>query len=61
MAESIPPSPMTQLAAGAVSQHELFMAWVDAGFTRAEALQLLTGLIGAGAVLAGTRPPEEGQ
>lgn len=44
----MPAEPMTALAAGAAQQHELFMAWVGAGFTRAEALQLLLGVIGAG-------------
>ena len=31
----------TWLAQAAAQQHELFMAWVDAGFTRQEALELL--------------------
>lgn len=37
----MPESPLTQLAGAAVQQHELFMSWVNAGFTRAEAMQLL--------------------
>lgn len=38
---TMPPSPLTDLAASATQQHELFMSWVNAGFTRAEAMQLL--------------------
>jgi hypothetical protein len=46
--ENLPPDPMSQLATGAAQQHELFMAWVSAGFTRAEALQLLIVIVTAG-------------
>lgn len=35
------PDPITELAAAAVQQHELYQAWIDAGFTRVEALELL--------------------
>lgn len=54
------PEPLTALAAGAAEQHELFMAWVHAGFTRAEALQLLLGVIGAGLAMSQFQPPEDG-
>jgi hypothetical protein len=46
--ENLPPDPMSQLATGAAQQHELFMAWVNAGFTRAEAMQLLLVVVEAG-------------
>ena len=44
----MPEDPMTALAIGASQQHELFMAWVQAGFTRAEALELLIEVIRPG-------------
>ncbi|MET9122968.1 hypothetical protein [Streptomyces sp. NPDC004528] len=37
--------PITELAAAAVQQHELYQAWIDAGFTRAEALELLKAVL----------------
>jgi hypothetical protein len=45
---SLPPDPMTQLAQGAAQGHELFMAYVNAGFARAEALQILIAIFVAG-------------
>lgn len=44
----MPPSPVSPVAAGAVQVHELFMAYVNAGFTRAEALQLTMSIMHAG-------------
>lgn len=41
----IPQPPLTELAAAAVQQHELYRSWVDAGFTEEQALQLLAGII----------------
>jgi hypothetical protein len=51
---ALPDDPMTVLAQGAASAHELFTAYVTAGFTRAEALQLIVAVMvahiqGAGA------------
>ena len=40
-----PEEPLTQLQAGVVQQHEMFMAYVDAGFTRNEALRILIDVI----------------
>lgn len=40
-----PQSPITELAAAAVQQHELYRSWVDAGFTEDQALQLLAGIL----------------
>lgn len=42
-----PLSPMTELAAGAAQQHELFRTYVDAGFTEAQAMQLLCAMLAA--------------
>lgn len=35
------PDPLTAMATAAVSMHELYTAWVAAGFTKAEAMELL--------------------
>jgi hypothetical protein len=43
-----PIDPLTELAKGAAQLHEMFMAYVEAGFTRAEALQLVQGIIAMG-------------
>lgn len=43
-----PADPLTSLAAAAVQMHELFTAWVSAGFTDAQAMQLLCALLAAG-------------
>ncbi|MGW3152732.1 hypothetical protein [Streptomyces sp. NPDC001089] len=40
MADEIP-DPITSLAAMAVQHHEAFTAWVNAGFTEKQALELL--------------------
>lgn len=42
-----PDDPMTALAEGAAQAHELFSAYMDAGFTRPEALQITIGIIKA--------------
>jgi hypothetical protein len=42
--EGNPEDPMTALAEGAASMHELFMAYVNAGFTSAEALQIVIAM-----------------
>lgn len=40
-----PQDPMTILATGAAAQHEIFMAYVTAGFTRQEALSIIIAMI----------------
>ena len=40
-----PLDPISGLAAGAAATHELFLAYVGAGFTRQEALTILIGII----------------
>lgn len=42
-----PQSPITELAADAARQHEVFRTWVDAGFTEDQALKLLIAVITA--------------
>jgi hypothetical protein len=39
---------MTQLAQGAAQGHEVFTAYVSAGFSRGEALQILIAILAAG-------------
>lgn len=41
------PGDLTPLAASAQQMHEAFTAWVEAGFTRQEALYLLGQVIAA--------------
>lgn len=40
-----PPDPITELAAGAAQIHELFAAYLVAGFTRMEAMQLVIAIL----------------
>jgi hypothetical protein len=49
---TLPTDPMSTLAAGAAQMHEMFMSYVDAGFARSEALQIIIGIM-----TAGIRPP----
>ena len=48
-----PEDPISLLAEGAAQLHELFTAYVNAGFSRAEALQITVGII-----TAQPRPPQ---
>jgi hypothetical protein len=41
-------SPLTELAAAAAQQHELYTAYVEAGFTEPQAMQLLIAIVTAG-------------
>lgn len=45
MTEQRNPFGITQMQQGAAVAHEMFMAYVEAGFTREEALQLTATLI----------------
>lgn len=47
MTSTGPPSPLTNLAAAAVQMHELFRAYVDAGSSEAQAMQLLCAQVQA--------------
>lgn len=40
-----PQSPLTELAVAAVQTHELFRAYIDAGFNEQQALQLVIAII----------------
>ncbi|MFF7142256.1 hypothetical protein ACFZB5_13540 [Streptomyces nodosus] len=40
-------SPLTELAAMAVQNHELYTAYVHAGFTETQAMQLLIAIVTA--------------
>ena len=40
-----PEDPITQLQTGVAQQHEMFMAYVQAGFTRPEALKIIISII----------------
>ena len=48
MPDQSPDDPLTPMGEGASQQHELFMAWVAAGFTEAQALELLKVVIAEG-------------
>lgn len=39
------PDPLTKMATAAVSMHELYTAWIAAGFSRAEAMELMKTLM----------------
>ena len=41
MPNELPEDPMTELAAGAVQMHELFMAYVYAGFSEAQSMTII--------------------
>jgi hypothetical protein len=44
---SAPQDPMTALAEGAAHLHEIFLAYVNAGFTEAQALHLVGQVLAA--------------
>lgn len=41
----MPESPMSALAQGAVASHEMFRAYVDAGFTEPQALEITIAML----------------
>lgn len=45
----LPPSPITELAQAAAQMHELYSAWVEAGFTPDQSMQMICVVL-AGAV-----------
>lgn len=47
--QPMPPSPLTVLAEGAAQLHEVYTAYVAAGFTSAQAMQLVCATIAAAA------------
>ena len=54
-----PADPITALAAGAFQLHEIYSAYVEAGFTRTEALCLVTAILTEG--IRNLPPAQEGQ
>lgn len=48
MPEPTPEPPITKLAAGAAQLHELYTAYVDAGFTEQQALRIIISILTAG-------------
>ncbi len=47
--EEGPEDPISALAEGVAQQHEMFMTYVGAGFTRPEALKIIIAMLTAGA------------
>lgn len=47
MSADSPQDPLTELAAGAVQLHELFLAQVEAGFTEPQAMQIVIAVLTA--------------
>lgn len=45
MTQQPPPLDMSALMQGAIASHEMFMAYVEAGFTREEALAIVIGIL----------------
>lgn len=43
--QPLPTDPITDLAAGAFAQHELYLAWVAAGFTESQAMYLVGQIV----------------
>jgi len=44
-----PEDPITQLAAAAAQVHELYISYIEAGFTEAQAFDLIKTILAAGA------------
>ncbi len=43
--QPMPPSPINALAVGAAQTHELYRAYVEAGFSEAQAMQLICTML----------------
>jgi hypothetical protein len=43
-----PQDPLTELAAGAAQLHEVFLSYVGAGFSEAQAMQIVIAVLAAG-------------
>ena len=41
----LPDEPLSELVEGAVNQHEMYMAWIEAGFTENQSLELLKAVL----------------
>ncbi len=45
MSEQAPEDPISIMAESATAQHEIFLTYIEAGFTRPEALQIVIAMI----------------
>jgi hypothetical protein len=45
MADSMPADPVTDLAASAAQLHEAYEAFIEAGFTESQAMQMVCALL----------------
>ena len=50
-----PDNPISEMLAGAIMQHEMLKTYVEAGFTRAEAMDILKAIIAEQAKTGGKR------
>lgn len=48
MGDDMPQDPMTELAASAHQLHELFVAYVNSGFTEQQAMRLVCAILQGG-------------
>lgn len=53
MTEPMPGSPVSGAAASAITMHEVFTSYIEAGFTRMEALAIVIGTIQAAIGMSG--------
>lgn len=51
MSDELPPSPVSVLAASAAQTHELYTAYLNAGFTKTQAMQLVCAALQASIAL----------
>lgn len=56
----MPDAPLTALAAGAVQLHETFTAYMDAGFTEMQAMQILMTIIAQGMQISAAQQQQQG-
>jgi hypothetical protein len=47
MSEDMPHDPLTNLAAAAAQLHEAYEAFIDAGFTESQAMQMVCAIVAA--------------
>jgi len=54
---NFPPDPLTSLESSAAEMHELYLGYINAGFSADQALQLVMTILSAG-IAAGMNRPE---
>lgn len=47
--DKMPDSPIGEFAAGAIQIHEAYVAYINAGFTAEQAMQIILTIVAAGA------------